>query len=251
MIRRFAVFAIAALLAAVLVPETARANDDPQFVYQEGTLPRLDQAQRFILRGALLDGICQYRYNVQVPSSWQSYQVRDVGIDSTRCVKLVEYGIPTQPPPRGDRMLSKDIEPSTRSATGKTGVPARLASTVSSGYSKAWYENSFQALLTGDTTYLTWEWDGSCVLTGSVRGGWEWNSNLGWGIQSYGGDSDLTCARQYGNTYSYFTGLLGCYHQYYYVKGWGWWDGLITGDRSATANCGGAYFHYSVVKTTG
>jgi hypothetical protein len=252
MMRSFSFMAILALLTfSLMPPATAQANDQPNFVFQEGTLPRLEQSHRFVISGTSIAGICEYKYDIQVPPSWRSYEMRDVGIDPARCIKLMEYGIPTQPPPRGDRAISKDLESTNGKVAGKGGLQAPRFSTISSGYSKAWYENGFQALLTGDTTYLTWEWDGSCVLSGTAQGGWEWNSNLGWSLQSYGGTGDGTCAREYGTTNAYFSGLFGCYHQYSYVKAFGWWDGLLTGDRSATANCGVVYFHYSVTKTTG
>lgn len=244
----------AAVLIAVsmAVPSTGvDAATEPQFVFQAAELPAFEDPTVYQLRGRRnAAGDCQYTYpQPRMPGTAERWAVRDLGIDDRRCIKLVEEGSPP-----GDASLAPADEGVATDvatlATSPTIQEFAATATVSSGYHKVWFENIAGQLLTGDTTYLTWSWNGSCATSGSTYGGWDYNYAYGWGLIGKGGTNALTCSRYTGETWSTF-GNGSCRHWYSYVRAFGAWNGGFTGSKSASSNCGPVWLHADIKKTTG
>ena len=243
-----------ATLAVVALPGPVAAAPGDGFVYQSRRPAPLADARTYILLGTRTADGCRFDYPDLVLGVGETTRLqRDIGIDQAHCRKLVEEGIPTTDVSTAgvDPTITSITAPiGQRTATGAATGPAVLtSSTVSSGYHKTWYENFLGQLLSGDTTYITWIWNGSCATSGSTYGEWSWNTFYGWAPISYGGTDNLTCARYQGETHATF-GLGSCRHYYYYVRALGSNTGGITGTYSEHATCGPVWFHSSVQKTT-
>jgi hypothetical protein len=227
------------------------ASDDPVFIFQDVTLAPFERSTTYVVVGERVPDGCAYTYpDFTVPADVERWQIRDLGIDPKRCVKLVEEGVPTDDEvSEADSSLTAVIDtssaPSTESAAGVAAV------TPASGFAHAWFENFLGQTLTSDTTYLTWAYNGSCVVDGNSSGQWSWNS-VYFSIVSYSGTGNLTCARYFGDTWSTFRNNLNgsCYHYFYHVRAYGWWDGDFTASRSDYANCGPVWEHFDYRRTT-
>ena len=105
--------------------------------------------------------------------------------------------------------------------------------------------------MTSDTTYLTWAYNGSCVVDGGAAGDWAWSSVF-YSHVSHGGTANRTCSRQFGDTWGTFRANLNpsCYHYYYHVRAYGWYNGNFTANRSDSANCGPIWEHFDYRRTT-
>jgi len=162
--------ALIAVVLTALTPLAAGARDD-SYVYQSNPPAPLRDATTYVVIGTRTADGCRFEYPELTLRDGETTRVqRDVGIDQGRCRKLVEEGVPTQDEevPGADSSITETI--GHREAKGSS--VAAAASTVSSGYHKTWFENSLGHLLTGDTTYITWIWNGTCATSGSASGEW-------------------------------------------------------------------------------
>jgi hypothetical protein len=162
------------LLMSTLTGGTALgASPKGDYVYQDGPLPPLKDARVYVLEGIPSQDGCTYQYpSLTVGPNETARMQRDIGIDSVHCRKLVEEGIPTEiDTATADTSLTGPVLSSTSSV-----VPIAATSSISTGYHATWYENYFGTQLSFDKSYITWQWDGSCALSGSTQGEWRWST---------------------------------------------------------------------------
>jgi hypothetical protein len=240
-------------MAALLVASVSLAGPvqaaRPDYVYQDVQLAPFDLSRTYTVTGKRTPAGCSYTYpDFVMPPDVDRWAVRDLGIDQERCAKVVEEGMPQA----GDTGAGGDAAVSVVLGSVASAMSAVSASAIpASGYSRAWFENFLGQTLTSDRTYLTWAYNGSCVVSGSTYGEWTWNT-VYYSIVSYAGTQNLTCSRYFGDTWSTYRNNLNgsCYHYYYHVRVYGWYNGSITGSRSDYANCGPVWEHFEVKKTT-
>ncbi|MBI2773157.1 MAG: hypothetical protein HYX56_01505 [Chloroflexi bacterium] len=120
-----------------------------------------------------------------------------------------------------------------------------------------WWEDVVGALVNGDRTLVTWDWDGSCAIGGATDAWWRWRDSTGWYLYTSGGTQDTTCYRHQGETTSEFRNNSFCgpdtvFTDYYYVQFRGYFDGTYGGSSSSDTlyECAPLYRYAIVVKTS-
>jgi hypothetical protein len=252
---------VALLFAGSPVVAAERSDPTANMTFQKDPLPPFERSKTYLVFGEKVRDGCSYTYpEFVVPADVDHWQVRDVGIDPKRCIKLVEEGIPTVEETKvGDASASLFIGAQTASPSG--GATA-AASSVASGYSTAWTEDAAGWHVSEDKTWISWAYNATCVTSGSSSGEWTWIAGTGWGIVSgtYGGTNNLSCSRFYADTWStmknnsFFLCPWATFYTYYYhVRAYGWNNGTITGARSTQVVTDGIclplWSHYDVKKT--
>jgi hypothetical protein len=242
--RKFVLAPIAsAILLASAVSSASAVQGD--FVYQQGQRAPFERAHTYLLRGVKTTEGCSYTYPpFRPPAGVSLWESRDLAVDDTSCLKIVEEGIPASA-----AFDTSGLATRTGAVSDASVVP--LAGSTASGYAHAWYENLFGQSLTSDTTYLTWSYSGGCVTGSSTYGEWSWNTGYGWSLTSNNGSRTQTCAKVTGRTWSTYTlGGGSCHHYYTAVDAVGDASGGFTGSRSDSANCGPVWEHFQYLKTT-
>ena len=255
------------ILAVALLPfqfGTPASADAGAFVRRPFSLPPLLQARTYVVSGTPLNGGCVYTYpTVGLPVGMTSIVTRLLAYDPKGCRELLEEGIPTPAAldtGRGLTTLTQTLaSPGARgSVGGKLAQP--VAASVASGYHKVWWYDVIGLTVNYDQTNISWSYDGSCALNGSASGSWGWDAGNHWRLISNGGTTSLGCSRYIGDTWSHmqnsqFELCLGATVDTYYdlVRISGWYDGLLTGDRSTYTTYGGClltlWYTWSVVRT--
>lgn len=230
--RRLSVVMVAAVL--MLAAPTSSAAAGYHFTYQDKAPAPFLQSRTYVVRGAVdSSGGCTYTYpSLRAPAGAPRWEVRTLGIDPERCAMLVEEGVPREVEvPSNEGMLSTSV-----GAPGGAS-PAAATSSVASGYTSAWFEDVAGIHVTQDTTYISWNYTGSCVSGGSSSGQWSWDSLFtlvsNGGTNSYNG-----CSWFMGDTWSSMKTIsLPCpwtsvWTYYYHIRTYGWKDGSVTASYS-------------------
>lgn len=219
------------------------------YTFQTQSLAPLGQSRTFEVTGGITPTGCTFQATqVRLPAGVDRWEVRDLGIDLRRCMKLVEEGVP---PVIDDASPDLATEKSALDSVSAAAGPTALATLVThSGYASARFENIFGQTLAKDTTRITWGISGSCVTAGNASGEWTWNT-VGYSLSFKGGGSDYSCSREHGYTWSTFqNNASNCSIVFSYVHAYGWNDGTISGSRTDSATCVPLWEHFDVVRTT-
>ncbi|HET8569259.1 MAG TPA: hypothetical protein VFM93_09765 [Candidatus Limnocylindria bacterium] len=252
------------VLALALLPlQTITATaQDGAFVYRPFSLPALENMRTYIVSGARVGAGCAYTYpTLELRPGRTAIAARLLAYDAKGCRELLEEGVPTAAAlDTGTHLstLTQSISTAPRIAGGKLAMP--LATSVASGYHRVWWYDIIGLTVNYDQTNISWSYDGSCALNGSASGNWGWDSGNWWRLISNGGTTSLGCSRYIGDTWSHmqnsqFEGCFGAVVDTYYdlVRASGWYDGLLTGDRSTYTTYGGCllrlWYNYTVVRT--
>lgn len=225
---------VAALLVSAASPVGAVAGPPaPQFIFQDKQPTPLLDSHTYVLRGTVeASGSCTYAYPpLKVPAGAERWEVRALGIDPANCAMLIEEGVPSAVDfPTADNTLAAPV-----GAAGH--AEAQAASSVASGYTSAWYEDAAGIHVTQDTTYISWNYTGSCVSGGSSSGQWSWDSLFT--LVSHGGTNSYSgCSWFMGDTWSTMKTIsLPCpwttvWTYYYHIRTYGWKDGSVTASHS-------------------
>lgn len=189
---------------------------------------------------------CSYKYPKTVRPAWASeWEVRDIGIDRARCMKLVEEGVPTSTTAATGTALTTSVGSSSGAPAGGASIQSTL-----SGYAENWWEDFVGKTVTKDRTDVTWQFDGSCATGGSTNGTWSWFADSGWVLDSNGGSNNTYCSYHLGETYSSFHNTAFCgytvYSVYSFVRFYGYYNGTWNGARSSyvSSSCLPLYEHY-------
>lgn len=245
--------------AAGPVPSTSA--DEPVFQYQAVQKAPIQVHRTYTVTGTRVGAACAYNYPVfESPRGVEAWEVRDVAVDPVRCIKLVVEGIPTTlESPLAERSLTAQVGTSglaPRTQRGPGHQRPQIA-TRSSGFTDIWWEDVVGALLNGDRTLVTWDWNGTCALGGATDGYWRWRDSTGWYLYKNGGSQDTACDRHQGSTYSEFRNGSFCrpdvvITEYYYVQFRGYFDGTYGGSSSSDTlyECAPVYRYGRVVKTS-
>lgn len=214
----------AVALCAVLVPGAAASTD---FTYQSSPPAPFTDSRTYVLHGTrTAEGNCSYKYpDVHVPKGTTRWEVRALGINPATCTMLVEEGVPTTSDlPIPKNQMSAPVGPAIAPPAIDT------VSSVASGYTSAWYEDAAGIHVTQDTTYISWNYTGSCVSGGSSSGQWSWDSLFT--LVSHGGTNSYNgCSYFLGDTWSTMKTIsLPCpwttvWTYYYHIRSYGWKDG--------------------------
>jgi hypothetical protein len=174
---------------------------DAEFIFQDAAPAPFEQSTTYVVVGERTkESGCAYTYpEFRMPADVERWQVRDLGIDPERCLKLVEEGMPTDEDPLTgvDASISEDVassdgEPSAAAAVGDAAVAS-----VASGYSRAWTEDVAGWDVSVDTTWISFTYSGSCVTGGNASASWSWIAGTGWRLVSgsNGVTANRTCGR--------------------------------------------------------
>lgn len=252
---------ILSLFAQVPWAAQHASADEPVYQYQQGKRAPIEIHRTYTVVGTRAGAACAYRYPAIVtPRGFVAWEVRDVGVDTQRCVKLVVEGIPASlEAAGGDTRVTEtygDVRPGTRPARGP-GLQRPFAVTRKSGYTDVWWEDLAFLLLNRDKTLVIWDFDGVCATGGATTGKWEWQSGTGWYLYSNGGSNTTYCTYHLGETYSEFRNNSFCspdvvFTDYYYVHFRGYSDGTAGGSYSSDTiyECAPVFRYVRVVITS-
>jgi hypothetical protein len=254
------------LLIVALLPvqfTLASANEGP-FIHRPFALPGLLQTHTYVVSGSHRGDGCAYSYpTVTLPVGTTAIVTRLLAYDPVGCRELLEEGLPTAAALETTNALTTLTQPlapvrASASSGGRLAKP--LNSSLGSGYHKVWWYDIIGLTVNYDQTNISWSYDGSCALNGSASGSWGWDSGNHWQLISNGGTTSLSCSRYIGDTWSHmrnsaFELCFGAVVDTYYdlVRLSGWYDGLMTADRSSYTTYGGCnltlWKTWSVVRT--
>ena len=237
--------------------------DQPEFIFQDVKLAPFEDSKTYIVVGERVPDGCAYTYpDFTVPADVDRWQIRDVGIDPKRCMKLVEEGVPTvEEVSDADSSLTQVIDASSSLPIGSSQAPSAVTS-VASGFAHAWYEDLPGWDVTSDKTWISWTYNGSCATAGSSSAEWSWIAGTGWRLVSgtNGGTHSLTCSRYFADTWATMTNTdfplcpwATFFTYYYHVRAYGWYNGTLTGSRSdylvTDGLCLPLFEHFEYIKT--
>lgn len=106
-------------------------------MFQDEPPAPFERSTTYVVVGERTKEGCAFTYpEFRMPPDVDRWQVRDLGIDPERCLKLVEEGLPTEDDPLEglDASVSDDLG-------GASGGQMLAATTPASGYAHAWFEN--------------------------------------------------------------------------------------------------------------
>lgn len=123
-------------------------SDGPEVIFQDAQLAPFDRSTTYVLEGKPTPDGCAYTYpDFTVPADVDRWQIRDLGIDPKRCIKLVEEGVPTvDEVSEADASVTAVID--TSAAPSAESTDGTAAVTPASGYAHAWFENFLGQTLT-------------------------------------------------------------------------------------------------------
>lgn len=243
-------------------PTSVASADTPEFQYQRGAQPPLEVHRTYRVAGKRVGIACAYQYpTFSNPPGVAAWEVRDIGIDTQRCIKLVVEGVPTSlTSPSGDSSLTSSYRSRAGRGAPTSRVPGQqrpLLATRATGFTDVWWEDVVGALLTRDRTYVTWEYNGTCATGGATDGFWEWQAGTGWYLYASGGSNTTNCSYHLGETNSEFRNPSFCspdtvFTNYYYVQFRGYYDGSYGGSSSSDTiyECAPVYRYGRVVRTS-
>jgi hypothetical protein len=166
---------------------------------------------------------------------------------------LMEQGVPTD-----EELVQADLSVSElvgQSGGGLVRAGAAAPTSVASGYTAAWFEDLAHLHVTEDRTYISWQYTGSCVSSGSASGQWSWDALFS--LISHGGTSSYNACHYFlGDTWSTMSSGLcpwtTVWTYYYHVRGYGWNDGSFGGnydDLQVNNGCLPLFPKFSAQKT--
>jgi hypothetical protein len=233
-----------------------------EFMFQDEPPAPFERSTTYVVVGERTKEGCAFTYpEFRMPPDVDRWQVRDLGIDPERCLKLVEEGLPTENDPIEGPQASVSMDAPIEAADVTSGASASVAG-VASGYSRAWTEDAAGWDVSVDTTYISWTYSSPCVTSGSASAGWSWIYGTGWRLVggSNGVTANRTCSRLFADSWSTMTNsdFFLCpwatfYTYYYHVRAYGWPNGSMTGSRStqivADGLCLPLWAHFEAKKT--
>ena len=101
-------------------------------------------------------------------------------------------------------------------------------------YQRLWYEDLIGKVLTADRTRISWVWDGSCTLDGSVYQLVEYSGLTGWSLEDQHVYRSVSCSYLNGNTTATFANRTFCgslipvWSYYYRNRIYGRGNGTVT-----------------------
>ncbi len=194
-----------AIVFALMAPNPVAGAGGGLIRYPVGG-PPLRDSHTYLLHGTKSGSTCRYEYpevNLDPPLT-ETYVVRDLGYDPVNCLRLVEEGY---------QVVATPSAPTTaqfRIAASMSPDGTDSSYTTSHYHQRIWYEDPINQVLTGDTTYITWQWDGQCALGGVTDQGVEYRAQTGWALTGHGGSHSLSCTSYIGHTWATFHNSIFC-----------------------------------------
>jgi hypothetical protein len=219
------------LSLAPSVPVAASSPTDGYLIQNEPSIP-LASSSTFVLTGTATPSGCRYSIPpIKLAPNDTRWEIRAIGLDPGRCRMLMEQGVPPDAElVQSGLSVSAAVGPS---GAGSGSAGAAAPTSVASGYAAAWFEDAAHKHVTEDRTYISWQYTGSCISSGSASGQWSWDALFS--LISYGGTSSYNACHYFlGDTWSTMSSGLcpwtTVWTYYYHVRSYGWSDGSFSGN---------------------
>lgn len=164
-------FVIALVLATLVALPSGAWAAGPQFLRPETEGAELRSSKIYVLQGEPAVGGCRFTYpELVLPPDATAIEQRDIGIDMTACVKLVEEGIPIEPldsdAPESEATLAEEPDAGTQR--------------WKKGYNQVWWEDVAGGMVTSAETHGKWYYNGTCSVGGNGGFGYVGYAPTGW-----------------------------------------------------------------------
>lgn len=229
------------LVVLLAAPASPAAGVGPDWRYWRKGLEPLKDAKTWVLEGEkLAGGGCSYAYSwADGPIPESGYAIRSIALDPDRCLKLMEEGVPT-----AFEGTEPDDDVSVSSETGgrlpRSGAAALAAVQTRWAWQRVYWADVVNLYTTATITEISWDYDGTDVLSGTVDGTFQWRSGTGW-------VKVASSTTPYKPSWAYFRGqtaatysnnsfcfpLPKVWNYYYYNRVWGHPDGHATRAQSS------------------
>ena len=260
-------------LVAAAEPGAAAVAESPRlrierFEFDHSGEPILSNSRIVVVAGTpTSDGGCRLGVpSLELPPGAAAIQARQVSIDFDTCRARFEIGIPAgSAEPEGS--AAESVTVIDRELLGlfpgdAVGAFSANSQTTSTGYWKTWWEDMVHIDVHSVKKWISWSWNGTCVLSASGWTDYWWRSGTGWSKASSGGwiQTSGCSQRSAWADATYRNGLFcwpGTVWSYYDdVKVTGKKDGSMASSTRATwttypAGCPPLHVHSELRKTAG
>lgn len=243
----FASLLVGLLLTLASGPAFAAGFDDSPSIATYSYDYDLADAHMLLIEGSRnKDGSCTFTGPLlELKPDEFAVEARRTVTDFSSCTQHFEIGVPPadkidQTPPPGGGHFSESFSVAAKTTSGRpTMVQATSGSTVAY-YEVLWRDFAF--LTTSRTrSYLSWNWNGTCVTSSSAWGDYYWKWASGWSLISSSGYKTEYCQyhqsmvdyANYRNTFFCNPTIVNTYVDD--VRTRGFYNGALTGQKLSTS----------------